>query len=98
MHMATAICCRRPPTDHKLHHLLSQSKGRTHGVALMKRPYRKQPIAEMKEVYQIVDSKKFTLDMDIVKNALESGSLENAQKAANDVIERIQGTKNPFIR
>jgi len=30
------------------------------------------PIEEMKEVYKIVDSKQFTLDMDIVRNMVES--------------------------
>ena len=54
------------------------------------------PITEMKEVYQIVDSKQFTLGMDIVKNAVESGRLEDAQKAANDVIEKINSVKSGF--
>ncbi|MCH6559246.1 hypothetical protein IH799_02700, partial [candidate division KSB1 bacterium] len=39
------------------------------------------PIEEMKEVYKIVDSKQFTLDMDIVRNMVESGNLEEAEKA-----------------
>ncbi len=54
------------------------------------------PIDKMKEVYGIVDSKQFTLDMDIVKNAVESGRLEDAQKAAKDVIERINSVKAGF--
>ena len=54
------------------------------------------PIEEMKEVYQIVDSKQFTLDMDIVKNSVESGKLKVAQTAANDVIERINLVKAGF--
>jgi len=54
------------------------------------------PIEEMKEVYKIVDSKQFTLDMDIVKNSVESGKLEEAQKAASDVINRINLVKAGF--
>ena len=54
------------------------------------------PIEEMKEVYKIVDSKKFTLDMDIVRNMVESGKLEDAEKAANDVINRFNLVKAGF--
>ena len=54
------------------------------------------PIEEMKEVYKIVDSKQFTLDMDIVRNMVESGKLEDAEKAANDVINRFNLVKAGF--
>ena len=54
------------------------------------------PIEEMKEVYKIVDSKQFTLDMDIVRNMVESGKLEDAEKAANDVINRFNFVKAGF--
>ncbi|MCH7679222.1 hypothetical protein IID10_07630 [candidate division KSB1 bacterium] len=54
------------------------------------------PIEEMKEVYKIVDSKQFTLDMDIVKNSVESGNLGVAQKAASDIIDRIDLVKAGF--
>jgi len=54
------------------------------------------PIEEMIVVYKIVDSKQFTLDMDIVRNMVESGKLEEAEKAANDVINRINLVKTGF--
>lgn len=47
------------------------------------------PMADLKQAFKVVDSKKFTLDMDIVKNSVESGQLQAAQKASADVLNII---------
>lgn len=54
------------------------------------------PIAQLKEAFLIVDSKQFTLDMDIVKNSIQSGQLQEAEKAARDVINVIEGVRDQF--
>jgi hypothetical protein len=47
------------------------------------------PTKELKSAFVIVDSKQFTLDMDIVRNSIQTGDLKAAQKTANDVIDKI---------
>lgn len=56
------------------------------------------PVDELRAVLVIIDSKKFTLDMDIVKNAIESGQQEVAQRGSGDVIETIESTIKQFER
>lgn len=47
------------------------------------------PIKDLKSAFVIIDSKQFTLDMDIVRNLIQTGDLKEAQKTANDVIDNI---------
>lgn len=47
------------------------------------------PMEELREAFTIIDSKKFTLDMNIVQNSIESGQLKAAQAAAKDVSKVI---------
>ena len=54
------------------------------------------PIEELKTVFLIVDSKKFTLDMEIVKNSIASGLLEEALNAADNVLGMFTGISGQF--
>ena len=54
------------------------------------------PHEHLASVFLIVDSKQFTLTMDIVKNSIESGNLEDAEKAAEEVIDIIQSVIDRF--
>ncbi len=47
------------------------------------------PVEQLKRAFLTVDSKKFTLDMDIVKNLIENEELTEAQKTAEKIIENI---------
>ncbi len=44
------------------------------------------PMEPLREAFKFVDSKKFTMDMEIVKNSVASGQLEAASKASADVV------------
>lgn len=54
------------------------------------------PIDELKSAFLKVDSKEFTLDMDIVKNFVESGQLEKAQIAAGNIITDMDEVTGQF--
>lgn len=54
------------------------------------------PIDELKSAFVIVDSKKFTLDMDIVRNLIESGKLQEAAVANNSVLATINSVIAQF--
>ncbi len=56
------------------------------------------PIEKLRDAFLVVDSKKFTLDMDIVRNAVENGRLADAQLAAQDVIHTIEVVTEDFHR
>jgi len=47
------------------------------------------PMEDLKAGFLIVDSKKFTLDMDIVKNSVMNGELQVAMQGCNDVLAVI---------
>ncbi len=44
------------------------------------------PVERLKAALIIIDSKQFTLNMDIVRNSIVNGKLKDAEKACNDVI------------
>lgn len=48
------------------------------------------PMANLAEAFVVIDSKRFTLNMDIVRNLVIAGQLEAAEKAGGDVIVLIQ--------
>ncbi|MFQ5601815.1 MAG: hypothetical protein ACE5HS_00950 [bacterium] len=54
------------------------------------------PINDLKSAFLVVDSKKFTLDMDIVRNAIENEDLLNAKRAAEDALKKISSVKSMF--
>lgn len=54
------------------------------------------PAEQLKETFVILDSKQFTLDMEIVKNSIESGLLTEAAEAADDVIAVMEEVKQMF--
>lgn len=54
------------------------------------------PVDALKEAFLIVDSKKFVLDMEIVKNSIENGRLEDAEAAAQQVIKTIDSVIADF--
>jgi hypothetical protein len=54
------------------------------------------PMEELKNAFVIVDSKKFTLDMDIVKNLIDSGKLREAAVANQGVINTMDGVIAQF--
>ncbi|MFQ6112647.1 MAG: hypothetical protein ACE5NG_01015 [bacterium] len=54
------------------------------------------PIRELKTAFLKIDSKQFTLDMDIVRNLIESGDLDGAEKAAIDVLENMESVIDKF--
>lgn len=54
------------------------------------------PIEQLKNTFVIVDSKKFTLDMDIVKNLIDSGKLQEAALASNNVIATMNSVIAQF--
>ncbi len=54
------------------------------------------PIDDLRNAFLIVDSKKFTLDMDIVKNLIESGKLKEAALANTNVINTINSVISQF--
>ncbi|HEX9654291.1 MAG TPA: hypothetical protein VGA99_11320 [bacterium] len=54
------------------------------------------PIDELKDAFVIVDSKKFTLDMDIVRNLIESGKLQEAAVANKNVLNTINSVIAQF--
>jgi len=48
------------------------------------------PMADLAAAFVVIDSKRFTLNMDIVRNLVTSGQLQTAEKAGGDVIALIQ--------
>ncbi len=54
------------------------------------------PIERLRDAFTIVDSKKFTLDMDIVRNSLLDGRLTDAEGAAKQVIANIDHVREIF--
>ncbi|MFQ5864696.1 MAG: hypothetical protein ACE5IW_05645 [bacterium] len=54
------------------------------------------PVKELKEAFLNIDSKQFTLDMDIVRNLIESGDLSGAERAAADVVENMESVTDNF--
>lgn len=58
------------------------------------------PVSALTDAFLVVNTKEFTLGMDIVKNSIESGRLEDARTGANgqiqiidDIIEQFQAVK-----
>jgi len=47
------------------------------------------PMADLAAAFVVIDSKRFTLNMDIVKNSVTSGQLQAAEKAGRDVVALI---------
>jgi hypothetical protein len=54
------------------------------------------PVEDLRAAFVIVDSKKFTLDMDIVKNSIEAGLLQEAKVAGAQVINTINSVTAQF--
>ncbi|MFQ5823521.1 MAG: hypothetical protein ACE5JB_05650 [bacterium] len=54
------------------------------------------PVKDLKAAFVIIDSKQFTLNMDIVRNLIESGDLDGAQQTAEEVIENIESLIDNF--
>ncbi|MCG8606197.1 hypothetical protein MJD09_14575 [bacterium] len=54
------------------------------------------PLADLTATFLIVDSKEFTLDMDIVRNSIENGRLEDATAGAQGVISVIDNVTEQF--
>ncbi|MFQ5750577.1 MAG: hypothetical protein ACE5HI_01150 [bacterium] len=54
------------------------------------------PIDELKAAFLKVDSKKFTLDMDIVKNLIDNEEIEEAEEAAEEIIVTVNSVINVF--
>jgi hypothetical protein len=54
------------------------------------------PVDDLTSTFLIVDSKEFTLDMDIVRNSIENGRLEDATGGANGVIGVIDDVVQQF--
>ncbi|NIR50772.1 hypothetical protein GWO43_28180 [candidate division KSB1 bacterium] len=55
------------------------------------------PVAQLKEAFLTVDSKKFTLDMDILINAIEDGRLRDAEVAGRQIIKTISSVRDRFL-
>lgn len=47
------------------------------------------PVDQLRKSFVVMDSKQFTLDMDIVKNLMEQGDLVGAKEAAVKVVRKI---------
>ncbi len=56
------------------------------------------PIKQLQEVFITVDSKQFTLDMDIVRNSIESGQLQAAMQASRKVKQVMQSALDRFTK
>lgn len=56
----------------------------------------KTPIEDLIAAFKIVDSKKFTLEMDIARNSIESGNLVDAEKSAAQVVKTIDSVIDQF--
>ena len=54
------------------------------------------PVEDLKAAFVVVDSKKFTLDMDIVKNSIAAGLLNEAREAGAQVIDTIDSVTAQF--
>ncbi len=54
------------------------------------------PIDPLKAIFVIVDSKQFTLNMDIVRNSIESGKLDEAEAACADVLAVFESAIGDF--
>lgn len=54
------------------------------------------PTEELRAAFMVVDSKQFTLNMDIVSNLVESGKLIEAEEAAHEVIDVINSVTAQF--
>lgn len=54
------------------------------------------PTKDLKSAFVIIDSKQFTLAIDIVKNLVEAGDLKGAQETAIDVIDKFNFIAEKF--
>ncbi|MFQ5676364.1 MAG: hypothetical protein ACE5G1_10740 [bacterium] len=54
------------------------------------------PIEDLRRAFLTVDSKEFTVNMDIVKNMVESGRLKEAEKASKGLIAVIDEVSTAF--
>jgi hypothetical protein len=54
------------------------------------------PIKTLKDAFLTVDSKQFTLEMDIVRNLIENGDLDGAEQAALDLQEKLDSVIEEF--
>lgn len=54
------------------------------------------PMEDLRSVFKVVDSKKFTLEMDIIQNSIENGRLEDAELAANKLLETMDDVSDGF--
>lgn len=54
------------------------------------------PVDQLRTVFVIVDSKQFTLNLDIVRNAIESGQQKVAEQAKNDAIKVFDSVIQKF--
>ena len=57
------------------------------------------PLSALTDAFLVVNTKEFTLNMDILKNSIESGRLEDARAGANGQIQVIDanGTYFPYL-
>jgi len=54
------------------------------------------PVDQLRSGFLIVDSKQFTLDMDITKNSIQNGLLREAEKAAKSSIQMMKRVAGRF--
>ncbi|RMF61875.1 MAG: hypothetical protein D6743_12925 [Calditrichaeota bacterium] len=54
------------------------------------------PMKPLAAAFKVVDSKQFTLNMDIVANSIENGRLQDAEKGAKEVLKVIDEVESKF--